>query len=278
MDTNVTDQNLQADLAENSDVMASITEAMNAPHPMEAPSAMEGKSVVVTGGTTGIGRSLAKMLVRQGAKVLIYGRHDKELQDALADIQPNGKGQIEGMIADQADVSEVEKVFKAADEKLGGVDILVNNAAISSGKIGETNLEDMKYALDVNVLGYMACCKLAFERMKAKGDGHIVNIGSMSADAEDGSSVYVATKSAVRGFSKSFAKEANKEGIRVTNIEPGSVGTDMSEVGPEEQRAKQAEGKMLMAEDIAECVLYAVRQPKRCDVAFVQIRPRIEEE
>jgi NADP-dependent 3-hydroxy acid dehydrogenase YdfG len=278
VDTNVIDRTLQADLAESSDSMDMMSEAMESPLAKPESSHFSGKAVIVTGGTTGIGRSLAKMLVEHGANVLIFGRHERELNDALNEIHSNGQGRIEGMIADQSDLKQVEQVFMTADEKIGGVEVLVNNASIGSGKLGETSLEDMKYALDVNVLGYMACCKLALDRMKDRGDGHIVNIGSMSADAEDGSSVYVATKSAVRGFSKSFAKEANQAGIRVTNIEPGSVGTDMSEVGPEEQHVKQSEGKMLMAEDIAQCVLYAVSQPARCDVAFVQIRPRIEDE
>ncbi len=237
---------------------------------------LKDKAVIVTGGTTGIGRSLAKKLVHEGAKVLIFGRHEKELKEALQDIQPNGQGMIEGMIADQAIYEDVENVFKTADEKLGGVDILVNNAAQPASKIIDSDYAEMKYVVETNLLGYMACCKLAIERMKEKKSGHIVNIGSMSADAEDPNNVYVATKSGVRGFTKSLAPEANKMGIRVTNVEPGLVGTDMTKETTTEQEKWQEEGKMLKAEDIADCVIYAVSQPERCDVEFVQIRPRLE--
>ena len=239
---------------------------------------LKDKAVIVTGGTTGIGRSLAKRLVSEGARVLIFGRHEKELNDALGDIEPNGQGQIEGMIADQALIEDIEKVFKTADEKLGGVDILVNNAAQPASKITDSDYAEWKYVVETNLLGYMACCRMAVDRMKEKKSGHIVNIGSMSAEADDENSVYVATKSGVRGFTKSFAPEANKMGIRVTNVEPGLVGTDMTMKSTAEQRQWQKDGKMLKAQDIAECVIYVVSQPERCDVEFVQIRPRLVEE
>lgn len=239
---------------------------------------LEGKSIIVTGGTTGIGRALAKRLVSEGAKVLIFGRHEKELKEALGDIKPSGKGMIEGMIADQAIHDNVEEVFRTADEKLGGVDILVNNAALPASKIDDSEYDEIKYVVESNLIGYMDCCRAAMGRMKEKKSGHIVNIGSMSADAEDPNSVYVATKAGVRGFTRSMAADANKAGIRVTVIEPGLVGTDMTKQDVEEQRKWQADGKMLKAEDIAECVVYALSQPDRCDVEFVQIRPRLESE
>jgi NADP-dependent 3-hydroxy acid dehydrogenase YdfG len=122
----------------------------------------------------------------------------------------------------------------------------------------------------------MYCCKQAIERMKAKGEGHIVNIGSMSDTVrEEGSDVYVATKSAINGFSEALRKQINEQGIKVSLIEPGLVGTDMTveQVPAEEQEEKIEKMEMLRAEDIAECVHYTLIQPKRCDVVQVQIRP-----
>jgi NADP-dependent 3-hydroxy acid dehydrogenase YdfG len=110
--------------------------------------------------------------------------------------------------------------------------------------------------------------------MKSRKQGHIIHVGSMSADVrEKNSSVYVATKSAVQGFTEALRKEVNEMGIKVSLIEPGSVGTDMQEETPQEQRQKQARGEMLTAEDIARCVEYCLVQPARCDVVVVQIRP-----
>jgi NADP-dependent 3-hydroxy acid dehydrogenase YdfG len=123
----------------------------------------------------------------------------------------------------------------------------------------------------------MACAHEAVERMKKQGHGHIANIGSMSADVrEEGSSVYVATKAGIQGFSAALRKEVNKYGIKVTLIEPGAVGTDMQPESPRDQRAKQDKQEMLKAEDIAACIHYCLIQPMRCDVVVVQIRPHMQ--
>lgn len=241
-----------------------------------------GKSVIVTGGTTGIGRTTALLLASQGAKVLVFGRHEQELNDAMNDLRQgaaNG-GEVHGMTADAANYEDVQRVFREADQKLGGVDILINNAALGGGSVTEKPYEEWEYVVRTNLLGYMACADEAAKRMKAKGSGHIVNVGSLSAKSQSaGSDIYVATKSGTRGFSESLAKTLNKEGIRVTLIEPGLVGSDMTagNTPPEEQPKKIEAMEMLRSEEIAECVLYVLTQPKRCDVSFVQIRPTKQE-
>lgn len=241
--------------------------------------AVSGKSVVLTGGTTGIGRSTAKRLVAAGANVTTFGRHVAELEDAIKDIrgkQEAGGGQIVGLVADSSKPKDMERVFKEADSTFGGVDILVNNAALGAGSIVESDIEEIQQVVATNLLGYMYCCKHAIERMQAKGKGHIVSIGSMSATVrEKGSDIYVATKSGIEGFSEALRKQVNESGIKVTLIEPGLVGTDMTtdQVPKEQQPEKEASGEMLKAEDIAECVYYALTQPERCDVVVVQIRP-----
>ncbi|HEX5322461.1 MAG TPA: SDR family oxidoreductase [Capsulimonadaceae bacterium] len=237
-----------------------------------------GKAVVLTGGTTGIGRATARLLASEGAKVLIYGREEQPLHDAIEEIKPaaqNG-GQIVGLTADQSKPEDVQRVFQEADRQLGGVDILVNNAAISAESILDSDYAEWEYVMKTNVLGYMNCCRQALDRMTARGNGHIVNVGSLSAKARSaGSDVYTATKSAIEGFSDSLAKQVNEQGIRVTVIEPGLVGTDMtaSKTPAEKQPQKEQEQQMLTAEDLAQCVLYTLSQPARCDVSLVQIRP-----
>jgi NADP-dependent 3-hydroxy acid dehydrogenase YdfG len=242
------------------------------------PRSLAGKSVVITGGTTGIGRTTACRLAADGAHVLVFGRHEQELQDALKDIQSaaNGKGKVHGMTADASKPEDVDRVFQEADSRLGGVDVLVNNAALAGHSVLDTEVSEIQNIVQTNLLGYMYCCKQAIERMKAKGEGHIVNIGSMSDTVrEEGSDVYVATKSAINGFSEALRKQINEQGIKVSLIEPGLVGTDMTveQVPAEEQEEKIEKMEMLRAEDIAECVHYTLIQPKRCDVVQVQIRP-----
>ena len=232
---------------------------------------LRGKAVIVTGGTTGIGRATAELLASEGAKVLIFGRHEKELNDALADMPA---GQVFGLTADTTKPEDIARVFKEADSKLGGVDILVNNAAEAAQSILDTEYAEWQYVVQANVLGYMSCARQAIDRMKPKGSGHIVNIGSLSAKLRnEGADIYVATKTAIEGFSEALRKQVNEMGIKISLIEPGKVGADFPNSTPEEQPAQEAEGEMLLAEDIAAAVHYVLIQPARCDVIHLQIRP-----
>jgi NADP-dependent 3-hydroxy acid dehydrogenase YdfG len=235
-------------------------------------------SILITGGTTGIGRAIAILLAAQGARVMIFGRHEQELNEAMNDIRQAG-GEVLGLTADVSDPQDVQRVFQEFDGQMDKLDILINNAALGYGSVMEGGYPEWEYILKTNLLGYMAMSHEAIQRMKANGWGHIVNIGSMSADVrEKDSSVYVATKSGIQGFTEALRKEVNSQGIKVTLIEPGAVGSDMqSQYSPEQQRERIEKMKMLRAEDIAACVLYTITQPKRCDVVSLQIRPHLQE-
>jgi NADP-dependent 3-hydroxy acid dehydrogenase YdfG len=159
---------------------------------------------------------------------------------------------------------------------LGGVDILVNNAALAAKSVTEMEEDEWVYVVQTNLIGYIACCREAIDRMTKKGEGHVVNVGSMSSTVrEKGSDVYVATKAGIEGFSEALRKQVNEQGIKVTLIEPGLVGTEMTvdQVPKELQPRQEAEGEMLKAEDIAELIHFTLIQPKRCDIVVAQIRP-----
>jgi NADP-dependent 3-hydroxy acid dehydrogenase YdfG len=241
------------------------------------PQQIKGKKILITGGTTGIGRATAILLAAQGADVLICGRHQKELDDTIASIRGESFS-LRGVITDLANEEGIQRLFEAVDSELGGLDIHINNAALAFQSISDGNYSDWQYILNTNMLAYMACTNEALKRLEAKGHGHIVNIGSMSADVrEKNSSVYVATKSAIQGFSEALRKEVNERGIKVTLIEPGAVATDMQGDDSEALKKKVDAMEMLDARDIAACVLYTLSQPKRCDVVTVQIRPHLQE-
>lgn len=234
------------------------------------------KRILITGGTTGIGRAIAVLLGSYGANIFTFGRHQEPLDEVLSAVRETG-GRAEGIIADSTKPEDVARVFQQVEETLGGLDILVNCAALGGESIEEMTDEDWRYVIETNLVGYLATTKEALNRMRSQQKGHIVLVGSMSADVrEGGSSVYVATKSAIQGFAESLRKEVNKQGIKVSLVEPGAVGSDMQSTTPEEEREGQEKGEMLRAEDIAVCVHYILTQPQRCDVVSVQIRPHLQ--
>jgi NADP-dependent 3-hydroxy acid dehydrogenase YdfG len=234
---------------------------------------LEGLRVLVSGGTTGIGRATAHRLVRCGANVLVFGRHRRELRDCLADA-PAGPGTIDGMLADQARAADVARVFTKADRRLGGIDVLVNNAAIANDGILDGSDAEIAYVINSNVTGYLLCTRHALRRMLPRRRGQIINVGSMTAEKRGpGGEVYTATKAANRGFSDALRRCYGPKGIRVCLIEPGKTATDLIDATPAQQRARQRNQEMLTAEDVAECILFCIAQPKRVSMARVQIVP-----
>jgi NADP-dependent 3-hydroxy acid dehydrogenase YdfG len=256
--------------------MSTVTKPITYDYPRTP---LKGKGVVVSGGTTGIGRATAVALANQGADVLIFGRTKEHLEDALEDLRTvsNGSG-VHGLTADQSKPEDVQRVFEEAMERLGGVDILINNAAVP-GESLEDSSEDWEYIMSSNLLGCMACCEAAIPIMKHRGGGQIVNVGSLSAKSKSkGSDIYVATKSGLRGFTESLGKGLVEDNIRVIMIEPGKVSTDFFDWSPEEREKRVREKTAMKSEDIAECILFALTMPARCHLTMLQVKPLNEED
>jgi NADP-dependent 3-hydroxy acid dehydrogenase YdfG len=239
---------------------------------------VKGWSILITGGTAGIGRAAARLLARQGANVLIAGRDPAHLDSALAEINEQQlAGSIAGIIADLATKEGVVSVFEEVDRRFGKLDVLINNAALAYQSITEGTYEDWEQVTRTNLLAYMACTWHAVDRMRPKGSGHIINIGSMSADVrEKGSSVYVGTKAGIQGFSETLRKEVNELGIKITLIEPGAVITELHGMEDKDLKEKEQNLEMLLSEDIARAVYYALVQPARCDVVEMKIKPHLQ--
>jgi NADP-dependent 3-hydroxy acid dehydrogenase YdfG len=239
---------------------------------------VSGAGIIVTGGTTGIGRAIACLLAQKGANVFIAGNSEDHLNDALKHIeQLQAPRKVKGIIADLSTEQGINELFRAADEELGKLDVIVNNAALAHQDVYDGDYQDWERVVKTNLLSYIACTRYALDRMTPTGRGHIINIGSMSADVrEKGSSVYVATKAGIQGFSETLRKEVNEKGIKITLIEPGAVGTDMQPAEVKEQQGNQERLEMLKSEDIAEAVLYTINRPMRCDVVEMKLRPHMQ--
>jgi 3-oxoacyl-[acyl-carrier protein] reductase len=240
----------------------------------EQPS-LHGRRAVITGGTTGIGRAIAVLLASEGAEVFVCGRNEDHLNDALDRIGEVGRGS--GIAVDLAEPGSAARLFAAAGEYLGGIDIAVINAAIPAEALGESARDDTAYQIAVDFTAYLATTQEAIARMGAGSD--IVLIGSMSAVSQGpGSSIYVAAKSGIQGFAPSLRKELAEKDIKVGLIEPGFTGADFQypDFPPEKQRELIHQHKMLRAEDIAVAAAFMLRQPRRCAVSHMRVETRLD--
>ncbi|SHM42304.1 NADP-dependent 3-hydroxy acid dehydrogenase YdfG [Chitinophaga jiangningensis] len=232
-----------------------------------------GKRVLVTGGTTGIGRSIARMLAQAGAQVLIFGRHEKELNDALQQAnEGTGKELVKGFIADAGNAAGIATVFAKVDQELGGLDVLINNVGLPFQGVDKGSYEEWDYVIKTNLLSYMACTHEAMARFKDRAQ--LIFIGSMSAEVKDkNSSVYTATKAGIRAFVQALRKEVEDKPVKVSLVEPGLVSTDLHEM-PEEKRTQMLEeGTIIHGEDIALMVWFILTQPWYVNTMMSQVLP-----
>jgi NADP-dependent 3-hydroxy acid dehydrogenase YdfG len=243
--------------------------------PRYEPGSLTGKTVLVTGGTTGIGRSTALLLGSYGAKEMILGRHQPELDDAIQAFKEAGmEDKVYGFTADISEKKGIEETFKQVDKHFGTLDVLINNAAVPFKGIQEGAYEEWQYVLNTNLLSYLACSHEAIKRMQQKKEGQIISIGSLSATSRSAnSSVYTATKAGIQAFSEALRKEVQSLNIKVSLIEPGLVGTDLPEIPPEKMQDMQQKGEMLLPEDIAAFILFLFQQPWRCNMMTSSLLP-----
>lgn len=231
---------------------------------------LSGKRILVTGGTTGIGRETVRLLTEHGARVLTFGRDEEALQVAL----DYARGAT-GLTADSSTREGIERVFGEVDRQLGGIDMLVACAALGAEPIHEMAEDDWRYVVDTNLVGYLACARQAVVRMERQGGGHLLFVGSISVDIKKpGESVYAATKAGIQAFAETLHKEVADKNIRVSVIQPGSVATDMQECSEEEKREAIARDEMLHAVEVAEAIVFVLTRSERADVVNLRIEPR----
>ena len=233
---------------------------------------LHGKRILLSGGTTGIGRETLKLLAEQGARVLTFGRDAQALEDALAYV-PDAIS----FTADAATKDGIDEIFAEVDEKLGGIDILVACAALGAQPIHEMAEDDWRYVIETNLVGYLACARASILRMEAQGGGHLLFVGSISTEIKaEGESVYSATKAGIQAFAETLRKEIADKNIKVSVIQPGSVDTDMQECTAEQKRKAVAEHEMLHAEEVAEAIEFILTRSDRTDIVNLRIEPRLQ--
>jgi 3-hydroxy acid dehydrogenase / malonic semialdehyde reductase len=228
---------------------------------------LEGKSAIVTGASSGIGAAIARALREAGATVAVGARRTERLEADVA---------LELDV--QSETSCMQFVSRALEE-LGGLDILVNNAGLGLGRdpFWESSEEDERTVLDTNVRGLIRITRLCLPHIS--DGGHIVNIGSIAGrEPYENAAVYVASKFAVRGFTRALRQDLLGRPIRLTLVDPGLVETEFSKVrfrGDVEQATKVYERvryEPLTPADIADCVVFVLSRPLRVNVDEIVIK------
>lgn len=238
--------------------------------------------VVITGASSGIGESTAKLLARRGARVVLGARRKDRIDAVVKEISGAG-GKAIGFAADVTKRDEVEALINGAIASYGRVDVVVNNAGIMPiAPIQALKVEEWDRQIDVNIKGVLYMVAAALPHMLKQKSGHIINIASVIGIKvfAPGGTVYGATKSAVRVLTEGLRMELHSQNIRSTMISPGAVATELPESSSEEETRKNLREFYKMAipaEAIASAVAYAIEQPAEVEIDEVVIRPTAQD-
>lgn len=233
---------------------------------------LNGRCAIVTGGSRGIGLSIAHALAAEGADVVISGTDQARLDQAHASLTA-GHGDALRVVAVRADVrvpADVDHLVRTAVERFGGLDILINNAGLAVMRdVASMTIDEWHRVIDTNLSGVFYCCHAALPHMKARGAGWIINISSLGArNTFVGGAAYCASKAGLNAFAEAMMQEVRHDGIRVSTVSPGSVRTAFSSGGD----AAGTEWK-LSPDDVARVVVDLLNHPPRSLPSAVDIRP-----
>ncbi len=241
---------------------------------------LKDKIVFITGASAGIGHACAQAFAPQGAKLILAARRRDKLTGLAAELKA-AFGTASHIVAlDVRDRKAVAKTVAELPAKWKDIEVLVNNAGLSRGldKVQEGKLADWEEMIDTNVKGLLYVSRAVLPGMVARGRGHVINIGSIAGrEVYPGGNVYCATKFAVGALTKGMRLDLNGTGVRVSTVDPGLTETEFSMVrfhGDAEKAGKTYKGFMpLIAEDIAEAVVYCATRPLHVDVAEMLVLP-----
>ena len=205
---------------------------------------LEGKVAIITGGARGQGATEARMFAQEGARVVIGDIRDELGMQVEAEIRELG-GEAVYLHLDVTSDDDWQRAVATAEQQFGKVDVLVNNAAIVLRKdIEETTADDWDNIMEINAKGVFLGTKAVIPAMRRAGGGSIINISSISGLVSIGPPAYIATKGAVRLFTKSTAIQYASENIRANSIHPGSVDTDMRREGMGDQTPEEIQARI----------------------------------
>ena len=232
---------------------------------------LTGRAAVVTGGSRGIGLATAMALRAEGAHVLVCGRSGPAVDRARSRIErAPGSGRVAAVAADVRLHDDAQRLVATAVERLGSVDILINNAGVGRfAPIGELSVDAWVETIETNLSGVFYCCRAAIPVMKDNGGGWIVNVSSLAGKHPfAGGVAYCTSKAGLNALTESLMQDIRGDGIRVSCVLPGSVNTEFGGSRP----SPDMDWK-LAASDVARAVVDLLRHPARSLPSRVELRP-----
>lgn len=240
-----------------------------------------GKTALITGASSGIGKACAEILAQNGVNVIVTARRLDRLEELARALSSKGVT-ITPFQLDVQNQQEVEELFKKLESAKIEVDILINNAglALALDKIQEGDCRKWDTMIDTNIKGLLYMTRSALPGMIKRNKGHIINIGSVAGhNTYVAGNVYSATKFAVKSLTQSFRLDLLGTAIRVSEVDPGAVETEFSEIRfNDKHRAKNvyAGFQPLLAEDIADGVFYCLSRPPHVNISELVIYPQAQ--
>jgi len=243
---------------------------------------IKNQTAFITGASSGIGKACAYQLAALGVNLVITARRKDRLDMMTEDLKKQYGVKVSPFELDVRDQEKVQAVFNQLSVDKTDIDILINNAglALSSDKMQDADVANWDTMIDTNIKGLLYVTKAALPSLIQRNQGHIVNIGSVAGHgAYVSGNVYSATKHAVRAISKSLRLDLLGTAIRVSEVDPGAVETEFSEVRwKDKEKAKKfyQDFDPLVAEDIADAVVYCVTRPPRVNIAELVVYPQAQ--
>lgn len=235
------------------------------------------KTILITGATSGIGLGCARKFADNGDRLILTGRNQAKLEAIRQELETKGT-EVLTLNFDVRDRQKAIAAIEGLPAEWSQIDVLVNNAGLALGLEPEYegNLDEWETMVDTNIKGLLTMTRLVVPQMVARNSGHIINIGSVAGDAAyAGGNVYCATKAAVKALSDGLRIDVAQTAVRVTNLKPGLVETNFSNVrfhGDTERAAKLYQGIVpLTGDDIADVAVYAANAPAHVQIAEVLI-------
>ena len=235
------------------------------------------KIVLITGATSGIGLGCARKFAENGDRLILTGRNEKRLDEIRHELEAKGT-EVIILPFDVRDSEKAKACIEGLPQKWQNIDVLVNNAGLALGLEPEYegDLNDWSTMIDTNIKGLLTMTRLVVPGMVARNSGHIINVGSVAGDAAyAGGNVYCATKAAVKALSDGLRIDVANTAIRVTNLKPGLVETNFSNIrfrGDTNRASNVYKGiTPLTGDDIADVAVYAANAPAHVQIAEVLI-------